>query len=55
MDLNYASNPLINLFKLEAYHPIKKMFSITNSFLEYPKNTSSRRISNCKIANPPVG
>ena len=24
MDLNYALNPLINRFKLEAYHPIKK-------------------------------
>ena len=37
MDLNYALNPLINRFKLEAYHPIKKMYSITNSLLEYQK------------------
>ena len=26
MDLNYALNPLINRFKLEAYHPIKKLY-----------------------------
>ena len=37
MDLNYALNPLISHFKLEAYHPIKKMYSITNSLLENQK------------------
>ena len=28
MDLNYALNPLINRFKLEAYHPIKNVLNI---------------------------
>ena len=36
-DLNYALNPLTNRFKLEAYHPIQKMYSITNSHLDHQK------------------
>ena len=44
MDLNYALKPLINRFKLEAYHPIKKMYSITNSLLGYQKSMSQQNI-----------
>ena len=37
MDLNYALSSLITRFKLEAYHPINKMYSITYFLLWYQK------------------
>ena len=52
MDLNYALNPLINRFKLEAYHPIKKMFSITNSLLEYQKIYVPAKYLTAKLQTP---
>ena len=51
MDLNYASNPLINRFKLEAYHPIKKC-SITNSLLEYQKIYVPAKNLTAKLQTP---
>ena len=52
MDLNYALNPLINRFKLEAYHPIKKMYSITNSLLEYQKIYVPAKYLTAKLQTP---
>ena len=52
MDLNYALNPLINRFKLEAYHPIKKTYSITNSLLEYQKIYVPAKYLTAKLQTP---
>ena len=52
MDLNYALNLLINRFKLEAYHPIKKMYSITNSLLEYQKIYVPAKYLTAKLQTP---
>ena len=37
MDLKYALNSVNNRFKLEAYHPIRKMYAITKSLIDYQK------------------
>ena len=52
MDLNYALNPLINRFRLEAYHPIK-MYSITNSLPEYQKIFVPAKYLTAKLQTPP--
>ena len=49
MDLNYAVNPLINRFKLDAYHSIRKVYSITNSLLDHQKLYVSANYLTAKI------
>ena len=52
MDLNYALNPLINRFKLEVYHPMKKMYSITNSLLACQKIYVPAKYLTVKLQTP---
>ena len=52
MDLNYTLSPLINRFKLEADHPIKKMYSISNSLLEYQKMYVPAKYLTAKLQTP---
>ena len=54
MDLNNALNLLINRFKLEADHPIKKMYSITNSLLEYQNIYVPAKYLTAKLQTPPI-
>ena len=55
MELNYAWNPLIKRFKLEAYHSLKKTYSITHSLFEYQKKIISAKYLTAKIQTPLVG
>ena len=50
----FDMNPIINRFKLEAYHPIKKWYSITNSLLEYQKIYVPAKYLTAKLQNPRV-
>ena len=48
IDLNDALNPLMNRFKLEAYHTIRKLYSIKNSPLDHQKLYVTGEVFNCK-------